>query len=108
MIGPVLGIVAFVPFPTRLLGLYGDRPEAVAVYAVTISLVSAVAIAMRVHARSAGLLEPGTLPDPIWRLVSVPLVFLVSVPIAFVSPTAAELSWVSIAVLERIAPRRPP
>ena len=59
-----LGIVAFLPFPTRLLGLYGDRPEAVAVYAVTISLVSAVAIAMRVHARSAGLFEPGAVAGP--------------------------------------------
>jgi hypothetical protein len=56
---------------------------------------------------SAGLLEPETAPDPIWRLASVPLVFLVSIPIAFVSPTAAELSWLSVAVLERIARRRP-
>lgn len=75
---------------------------------MTISLVSAVAIAMRVHARSAGLLEPGALPDSIWRLASVPLVFLVSIPIAFVSPTAAELSWLSIAGLERVGRRRPP
>jgi uncharacterized membrane protein len=102
-----LGIIAFVPFPTRLLGLYGDRPEAVAIYAVTISLVSAVAVAMRLHARNAGLLEPDTAPDPIWRLALVALVFLVSIPIGFVSPTAAELSWLSIAVLERIVGRRP-
>jgi uncharacterized membrane protein len=102
-----LGLVAFVPFPTRLLGLYGDRPEAVAIYAVTISLVSAVAFAMRVHARGAGLLEPGTPPAPVWRLALVPLVFLASIPIAFASPTAAELSWLSIAVLERISRRRP-
>jgi uncharacterized membrane protein len=101
-----LGIVAFLPFPTRILGVYGDRPEAVAVYAVTISLVSLVAIAMRLHARRAGLLETGAAPDPIWHLVSVPVVFLLSIPLAFLSTTAAELSWLSIAALERLSPRR--
>jgi uncharacterized membrane protein len=101
-----LGIIAFVPFPTRLLGVYGDRPEAVAVYAATISLVGVVAGAMRLHARNAGLLEGEALRDPIWRLASVPVIFLASIPIAYVSPTAAELSWLSLGVVERLARRR--
>lgn len=102
-----LGIIAFVPFPTRLLGVYGDRPEAVAIYAVTMSLVSVVAFAMRLHARRAGLLGADVVWDRDWRVALVPLVFLASIPIAFVSPTAAELSWLSLAVLERVGRRRP-
>jgi len=102
-----LGLVAFVPFPTRLLGLYGDRPEPVVVYAVTIALVGVVAGAMRLHARGAGLLEGEIDRDPMWRLASVPLIFLVSIPIAFLSPTTAELSWLSLGAVERFARRLP-
>ena len=101
-----LGLVAFVPFPTRLLGLYGDRPEPVVVYAVTISLIGVVAIGMRLHARSARLVEDEIGREPIWRLAAVPLIFLVSIPIAFLSPAAAELSWLSLAFVDRFARRR--
>ncbi|MFL5820534.1 MAG: TMEM175 family protein [Solirubrobacteraceae bacterium] len=102
-----LGVVAFIPFPTRLLGLYGDRPEAVVVYATTIAAVGGIAAVTRLHARSAGLLAPEARRDSFWRLALVPLAFLVSIPIAFLSPTLAELSWISLALIGNLEGRRP-
>jgi hypothetical protein len=34
-----------------------------------------------------------------WRIASVPIVFLVSIAVAQVNPSAAEYSWLGIAVV---------
>ena len=89
-----LGFVALIPFPTGLIAERGDESAAVIVYALTIALSSAVAAQMRVVAERDGLAEP----EP-WTLLerfAVPLVFLVSVPIAVIDPTAATIFWAAL------------
>jgi uncharacterized membrane protein len=95
-----LGLVAFVPYPTRILGTYGDQAVAVGLYAATVAAVGLVAGLMRLHAERDDLLT-----DPGRRHVAgreswlvVPGVFLLSIPIAFASPTAAMLSWLLLLV----------
>lgn len=88
-----LGLVAFLPFPTELLGIYEGHHTAVVVYAVTIALVAATAALMRVHAARAGLLTEAARREPLWSLALVPGVFLASVPLALLSPVIAQLSW---------------
>ena len=88
-----LGLVAFLPFPTELLGTYEGDHTAVVVYAVTIALVAATAALMRVHADRAGLLSDAARREPMWSLALVPGVFLASVPLALLSPVIAQLSW---------------
>lgn len=88
-----LGLVAFLPFPTELLGIYEGHHTAVVVYAVTIALVAATAALMRVHAARAGLLTEAARREPLWSLALVPGVFLASVPLALLSPVVAQLSW---------------
>ena len=89
-----LGFVALIPFPTGLIAERGDESAAVIVYALTIALSSAVAAQMRVVAERDGLSDPEPW-SPLERF-AVPLVFLASVPIAIVSPTAATISWLAL------------
>jgi uncharacterized membrane protein len=97
-----LGLVAFLPYPTRVLGTY-DQPAAVVLYAGTVALVSLMAGAVRVHAMRADLVTEqgrrGLERREHWLLT--PGVFLASIPIAFVSTTAALLSWLLLAVAPR-------
>ncbi|HEX6476436.1 MAG TPA: TMEM175 family protein, partial [Acidimicrobiales bacterium] len=99
-----LGLVAFMPYPTRILGLYGSQPAAIVLYATTVTLVSIVARVMVVHAIRAGLLSDAgrreTRRRQNWWIV--PAVFLISIPISFWSASAALYSWGLLFVLPRI------
>jgi uncharacterized membrane protein len=91
-----LGIVAFLPYPTRILGRFGHEPVAVVLYATTMLAVTLVAVLMRAHALRHGLVSGASrrrlaAEQTLWPLV--PGVFLVSIPLAFVSTQAALLSW---------------
>ena len=99
-----LGLVAFLPYPTKILGLYGGEPAAVIIYATTVSVVAFLAGAARVHAGRAGLLtEAGRRQvDQREHWLIVPIVFLLSIPVAFVNTTAAVWFWVLVPVLTRL------
>jgi uncharacterized membrane protein len=90
-----LGLVAFLPYPTRILGLYGSQPAAIVLYATTVTAVTIVARLMIVHAMRAGLLSDAGRREVRRRehWVIVPVVFLLSIPISFVSTSAALYSW---------------
>jgi uncharacterized membrane protein len=103
-----LGLVAFLPYPTRVLGLYGDQPAAVALYAVSAGAVSLAAGLMRAHAVRAGLLTQAGRRHlsrrEHWTLI--PAVFLLSIPIAFVSTVAATFSWLFLLALPALRSSR--
>jgi uncharacterized membrane protein len=102
-----LALVAFVPYPTRVLGLYGDQPVAVIIYAGTIGIVGMIAGVMRRHALSADLLTDDGRRHlerrEHWAIV--PVIFLVSIPVALVSTTAAIVMWCLMIPLVRLAQR---
>jgi len=90
-----LAFVAFLPFPTRVLGPYGNEPASVVLYAVTVAILATLTAYKRVYAQRAGLLSPAgarTLASREHWAIS-PAVFLASIPIAFASTTAAKLFW---------------
>jgi uncharacterized membrane protein len=109
-----LAFVAFVPYPTRLLGVYGEQPAAVVLYAATLAILATLAGLMRIYARHAGLVTPQGLREMESRehWLIAPVVFLASIPIAFVSTTAAQLIWVLVLIpraghrLWRLRPHR--
>ncbi|GAA2402797.1 TMEM175 family protein [Streptomyces glaucosporus] len=94
-----LALVSLIPFPTAVLQDYGDEFVGPGLYGAVIGTASTVLYAMEadIARRTAGAW---------WRRVPFPaeaLVFLLSVGIAAVSPTAAIWSWaaaVPLAVLE--------
>jgi uncharacterized membrane protein len=100
-----LGIIAFLPYPTSLLA-GGDSSDAVAVifYAVCISCAGLAELAVWLYAsRVRDLLVPGT-PPAVRRLIAlqvlrIPLVFLLSIPVALVSATLATYFWILVAVI---------
>jgi uncharacterized membrane protein len=95
-----LAFISLVPVVTELINRYGGSSPAVASYAIVMMLAATSELAMWVHADRAGLVEePVTRAERsnrLARLVTVVAVFAVSVPVAFASPTAAELLWTAI------------
>jgi uncharacterized membrane protein len=96
-----LGLIAFLPYPTRILGLYGHQPAAIVLYATTTTAVTIVARVNVVHAVRAGLLSEEGRRELRRRetWVIAPVVFLASIPIAFVSTTAALYCWTLLFIL---------
>jgi uncharacterized membrane protein len=92
-----LGIVAFLPFPTALLGNFFDNPLAFTVYAVTIAAVSGMEVVLLRHAHRAGLLSR-PMPEEVFRFgalmsLSPVVFFLASIPVAFWSSEVAVVMW---------------
>jgi uncharacterized membrane protein len=97
-----LGLIAFIPFPTSLLADQGDESFSVVAYAATLSLSALVTILIRLHAKRASLVTGLSGDESLARSLSVAVVFGISIPIAFISPLAAELTWIGLFVLGRI------
>lgn len=94
--------IAFMPFPTALVGIYGsDEAVVIVLYAITLAIVSMLETAMFFHAQRAQLLRR-QLDDTAFRNYLIAstapaAVFAISVPLAvFVDPGLALLSWLLI------------
>jgi uncharacterized membrane protein len=94
--------IAFMPFPTALVGLYGsDQAVVIVLYAITLGIVSLLDAIMFFHAQRAHLLRK-QLDDIAFRNYLIAsttpaLVFAVSIPIAIlVDPGLALISWLLI------------
>jgi uncharacterized membrane protein len=92
-----LAFVAFLPFPTLLLGQYTENPVAVAFYALNVGAISALETVMFRHAFLAGLnRKPMPLAVANWGTLAsaTPVAcFAISIPIAFVNPIAGIVAW---------------
>jgi uncharacterized membrane protein len=92
-----LALVTLVPFTSELIGDYGHESIAVVIYAVNLGCLGALGAGMVRFAYRRELVNPevaemldirGSRSDWI-----VPATFLISIPIAFLSASAAEWSW---------------
>ncbi len=108
-----LAFVAFLPIPSALLGRYTENPVGVAVYAVSVGLLSLLEVVLFLVAHRQDLFEQ-EMSDPArhWTLVlslAPVVVFFLSVPIAFLlSPFIAMLCWLAIAPAEFLVQRFAP
>jgi uncharacterized membrane protein len=95
-----LAWVALVPFTSEVLGDYSGATDAVIVYAISIAGVSLTFQAEIVYAYRRGLVHDWATPlehrfaGPANWLVAA--IFLLSIPVALLSPTAAELMWLLV------------
>jgi uncharacterized membrane protein len=92
-----LAFIAFLPFPTDLLGTYFENPLSVAIYAVNVAIVSGLEVVLFRHAYRHGLLSE-RLPEEVYRWGAIqsasPVIFfLISVPVAFASTGLAVACW---------------
>jgi uncharacterized membrane protein len=107
-----LALIAFLPFPTDLLGTYFDNPLSVGIYAVAVGLVSGLEVVMFAHAHRNDLLRR-RLPESVYRWgrfasLSPVLFFAASIPVAFISTTAAVAVWFLGFPFGLLADRRKP
>ncbi len=102
-----LALIALLPIPAGVLGEYSSNPLAIAVFAVYASAVSGMEMVLFLVALRGRLFLAQ--PDPAFvRLqllgsLSPVVVFLTSIPLAFVTPTLAVLWWLVGSVLSGFA-----
>jgi uncharacterized membrane protein len=92
-----LAWIVLVPFTSEVLGDHGDDPAGVITYAAIMSAVSLTFQAQITHAFRNGLLRP-QLREVEQRVIGpanflFAAVFMLSIPVALVSPLAAILMW---------------
>lgn len=95
-----LGFVALLPFPTALIGEFESNPVSGVLFAAALAAISSIETVMFVHARRAGLLDPTPSPELYrWeRAASLApaAMFVVTMPLAALSPTIMLLSWLVV------------
>ena len=107
-----LGFIAFLPFPTGVLGTYFENPISVATYALAVAVVSGLEVVLFRHAYRSRLLAR-EMPERVYRWGAVaslrPVVFfLLSMPLAFLSSTAAVACWFLTVPVQVVLDRRRP
>jgi uncharacterized membrane protein len=107
--------IAFIPFPTAVLGEYLDndaqRQDAVILYAIGLLLPALTWFAIWVYARARGLLVAGLRPSYV-RFMTYQyglscVLFTLSLAIALVEPWASLAVTVGLTLLYLLPPRRP-
>ena len=98
-----LMLIALMPFGMDLVDTYPDTSIAIATFAAILSLTSLTHWTMTAHALRSDFVDTQRVRDT-RRFGSIltlgtPAVFLLSVPVAFVSPVAAELMWAATIVV---------
>lgn len=95
-----LGVVALLPFPTSMLANYGSQSLAVVIYAGTIAVIDVIHLALFLaFRRRPHLTHPisrRTARDVTADLGSSIVIFTATIPIAFLSPSAAMWSWLAL------------
>jgi uncharacterized membrane protein len=102
-----LFLITFLPFPTAILEDFSEQRLAVMLYAGTLAAIGLVWTFLREHAIRSGYLPSASVLAAVkdrrdstqLDIVVPPAVFLVSIGIAYFSPSWAIWSWVSIAVI---------
>ena len=106
-----LGLVALVPFPTSIVASDGNLASATILYAVFGASVALVSTLLWVYATRIGHLVSARVTPDLARRVTmrstvVPALFLISIPVALVSTTAAQVIWFAAAPAQGFVARR--
>lgn len=95
----MLLLVCVVPFTTGVLSRYGDLPTGAILYAANMALMAVAGLALRARAWTADLFgrrpEAADMRASVIESLVAAGVFLASIPVAILSPMAAELFWLT-------------
>jgi uncharacterized membrane protein len=106
-----LGAIAFLPYPTALLFAGNTHePAAPVFYAACVAVAGLVELAIWLYATHSKGLVPASVPLAVRRyelaqLLPTPVVFLLSIPVAFIAPGVAPFTWILLVPIGRILPR---
>ena len=106
-----LMVVAFVPFPTSLLGEYGNHQLPVAIYAATLAVGRLLLTAIHWYStRNDRLLDepqdPATVRFFLIRGLTIPVIFLLSIVISFFSVSVAIWTWFVMLAVDTVVTHR--
>jgi uncharacterized membrane protein len=94
-----LMVVAALPFPSAVLGRYGNERVSVVLYAATMSLAAWLLTALTIVVKHRNLMGPSGSEEGLrqgkWRAATTATVFALSIPIAFVATSIAPLTWIA-------------
>ncbi len=99
----VLMCVAFIPFPTALMGEYVHYPVALVPYGITLALCGSSMLLLWHYAVTRGLLEPDVDPELVRliyrRAVKAPIGYVVAVLVSLINPRVTLALYALIPVL---------
>ncbi len=105
--------VAFLPFPTSLVGEYVENPTSGVLFAINLAFVSTSETLLLAHAHRTHLMR-ARLSERAYRWqvidsIEPAIMFLVTIPLSFIHPWVMLISWIPIGfvvgrTLERIKP----
>jgi uncharacterized membrane protein len=106
-----LMVVAFMPFPTSLLGEYGDHQLPVAIYAATLAVGRLLLTAIHWYStRHDRMLDepqdPATVRFFLRRGLTIPAILLLSIAISFFSVSVAICSWLVMLAVDAVVIHR--
>ena len=94
-----LSTIALLPFPTGVLGEHAELTSGVVAFAAAVALAGFAETWLLRLSHRKRLLGPDWVARrraDFYEALSVPVVFLLSIPIAFASPDAAKYFWLSL------------
>ena len=106
-----LGTIAFLPYPTALLFAGTTKqPAAPVFYASCVAGAGLLELVVWLYAIRAKGLVPASVSPALRRaelaqLLPTPVVFGLSIPVAFVAPGVAPFTWILLVPIGRILPR---
>jgi len=106
-----LAFIVLIPFVSDVIGLYGDIATAVIAYAIVLSATASLNWMIVSYGLRHGFVAPGKRSEiesfAGVRGVLVIVFFVISIPIAFLSPIAAQITWLLIFVVRPRLPALP-
>jgi uncharacterized membrane protein len=91
-----LSLIVLIPFPTELLGDFGDRSDPVVLYAAVVGTAALLTARLVRDGLRRGLVLPearGRAERMASGVVTPAVIFYVSIPVAVVNPLAGQLVW---------------
>jgi uncharacterized membrane protein len=102
----LLSLIALMPFSTEVMARYGDLWPGVSIYALNLAFAGIAYTALWWYCATAGMLgeqlTPAEMQSELRLRLSLPVGFLLSIPLAIVSARAATLSWLLLVVAQRV------
>jgi TMEM175 potassium channel family protein len=102
-----LAFIAVLPFPSELLGKYGEETISAVIYSINVLVLSSLLISLYVYSERKGLVD-APVEGSMYRVrsLSVLLVFGASIPIALIfGARAAEYTWLGMFIVPRLLSR---
>jgi uncharacterized membrane protein len=94
-----LSMIVLIPFPTELLGDYGNESDAVILYAAVVGTAALLGWVMLRHTVEHEHVRPGmeaNARDFMAGALPPAIVFYLSIPVAIVSPEIGQLCWLAL------------